>query len=445
MRIPLYVLLACAWAFTGCPGAGITVDDDTYYTDDDDDTTEGDDDDTTPADDDDDDDATPADDDDDDDATADDDDDTTEGPPGPPDHANIYIMYGYPSMLESASVDAYMAIAGGSFNGTYWSWSDATRSYTIHQNVEPSGFLTGVQDPDAIIVYAGHSNFGLGTSFAYVVLPGTVTLTQNSDDAATSQDWTATVSAGDTVRFPSDAPSAIDGWEAFTVDAITASSIDVSSNYQGSSCSGVANHAVDVANHSDIDYVHTIDDIFNLGSDHVAINYQYLHQEQAYPNFALSESDIVQAPMNYMVPGINVERFPNYQGIAPGDTFGVVTQDPWGNPYHYQDSHDGYYKTIVHGGSADMPANPQYEVSFIRSCNSGRYYGETFDRGVMFYATEDADYEIAIIYLFVKGIIEDKSYDEIVALMNAADPMYEYFNFNEYPTPPPPPPTCAAR
>ena len=440
MRILLYVLLACAWVFTGCPGAGITVDDDTYPSDDDDDdTSEGDDDDATPADDDD--DATPADDDDD--ATPGDDDDTTE-PLGPPDHANIYIMYGYPSMLESASVDAYMAIAGGSFNGTYWSWSDGSRSYTIHQNVEPSGFIEGVQDPDGIVIYAGHSNFGLGTTFSYVPLPGTVTLSHNSDDAATSEDLTAVVSAGATIRLPSDAPSAIDGWEAFTVDAVTANSIDFSGNYQGTSCVAVADHAVDVPNHSDIEYVHTLDDVFNLGSEYVAINYQYLHQEQAYPNFALREADIVQDPVNYMVPGINVDRFPNNIGVGPGDTFPVIGTDPWGNPYHYQDAHDGYHKTIVRGGSADMPANDQYAISFIRSCNSGRYYGETFNRGVMFFATEDADYEIAIIYLFIKGIIEDKSYDEILALMNAADPMYEYFDFNQYPTPPPPPTTCSA-
>ncbi len=433
MRIPLYVLLACAWAFIGCPGAGITVDDDTVW--DDDDATEPDDDD---------DDTTPTDDDDDDDITGDDD-DTTEEPPGPPDHANIYIMYGYPSMLESNAVDAYMAIAGGSYNGTYWSWSDGSRSYTVHQGLEPSGFAQGVQETDAIVVYAGHSNFGLGITFAYVVLPGTATLTQNSDDVATSHDLTATVSAGDTVRFASDAASALNGWESFTVDAITATTIDISSNYQGTSCTANVQHAQDVPNHSNIDYVHAIDDIFNLGSDQVAINFEYLHNEQAYPNFMLDPSDIAQNPVNYLVPGINVERFPNYQGVAPGDSFGVIAQDPWGNPYHYQDAHDGFYKTIVNGGAADMPANPQYAVSFIRSCNSGRYYGETFDRGVIFYAEEDADYEIAITYLFVKGIIEDMSYDEMKALMNDADPMYEYFNFNEYPAPPPPPPTCSAR
>ena len=447
MRVLLYVLLTASLTALGCPGAGITVDDDTFYGDDDTTPTGDDDDDTTPTGDDDDDDTTPADDDDDDDATpADDDDDDTVYQPYPPDNANIYVMYGYPSMLEAAAVDVYMAIAGGSFNGEYWSWSDGTRSYTVHQDVSPEGFVVGAQENDAIIVYAGHSNFGLGTTFAYVPLPGTVALTQNSDDGTPTEDWTAILDVGDIIRFPSDAPQAIDGWEYFEVDAVTAAPmIDVDGNYLGSSGSVTAEYALDVENHSDIEYVHTIDDIFNLGSDQVAINYQYLHQEQAYPNFALRETDIVQSPINYMVPGINIERFPNYQGVMPGDTFGVVTNDPWGNPYHYQDSHDGYYKTIVNGGSADMPGNPQYSVSFVRSCNSGRYYGETFDRGVMYFATEDADYGIAIVHLFVKGIIEGYDYQGIVDLMNAADPMYEYHDFNLYPAEPPPAPTCDAR
>ena len=270
-------------------------------------------------------------------------------------------MYGYPSILEAASVDAYMAIAGGSYNGTYWTWSNDERSYEIHQYEDESGMVEGVQDPDGIVVYAGHSNFGLGATFS------------------------------------------------------------------------------DLENHSDIDYVETIDDIFNVGSDTVAVNFTYLKEEQTYPNFAFRETDIVDAPLNYSVPGLGMDRFPNNSGVGPGDTFPIIGNDAYGYPYHYVDASDGFYKTIVYGGAADLPVDDMlYQIAFIRSCNSGRYFGETYNRGVLFYSTDDVNYEVAIVYLFVRGLVEGLSYDGIRDLMNAADPIYEYFDFNEYPAPQPP-------
>jgi len=276
----------------------------------------------------------------------------------PPMQANFYIMYGYPSILESASVDAYMAVAGGSYNGTYWTWSDGDRSYEIHQYDEESGMVEGVQDPDGIVVYAGHSNFGLGATFS------------------------------------------------------------------------------DLENHSDIEYVETIDDIFNVGSETVAINFTYLKEEQTYPNFELREADIVDVPVNYSVPGPGMDRFPNTAGIGPGDPFSVIEQDAYGYPYHYVDASDGFYKTIVWGGNGDLPTQDMhYQIAFVRSCNSGRYFAETYNRGVLFYSTDDVNYEVAIVYLFVRGIIEGYSYEGIRDLMNAADPIYEYFDFDEYPAP----------
>jgi hypothetical protein len=439
--IPM-LLAMVAW-LGACPGATLATDDDSDVTDDDDDATADDDtadddDDTTPVDDDDDDDDDTVDDDD----TADDD-DTSEENIYPPDEATLYLMYGYPSMLESNAVDAYLAIAGGSYNGTYWTWSDGKRSYTIRQYHGPEALIDGVQDPNGIVVYAGHSNFGLGATFTWGDLPGTVTLTTGSDTVTTSEDLSSELSAGDAIRFPSDAATAVDRFEEFTVDAVYASSINVSGNYQGSTCTETAQVPEALENHSHLDYIQGIDDIFNIGSDMVAINYPYLRESQAYPHFELQPEDIVENPVNYTVPYLNIDRFPNHN-VPPGATFGTVGTDGYGNPYHYYDTADGYYKTIVHGGAGDLPTdNMHYQMSFIRSCNSGRYYSETFQRGVLFYSTtDDSNYEGALVYIFVRGIIEHYTHDEMLAALNAANPIYEYIDFDAYPTPEPPPGQC---
>jgi hypothetical protein len=168
----------------------------------------------------------------------------------------MYLVYGYPATLESVSVDAYLAIAGGSYNGQYWTYDDGVRRYTIRQFEDGSGFYEGLAAPGSIVVYAGHSNFGLGASF----------------DPQTD--------------------------------------------------------------HSEVEYIETVDDFFHYGSETVAINYELLRDNQAYPNFVLRPQDVVQNPENYLVPYMNVERFPNDQGVGPGDTFGIIGYDNSGNPYH---------------------------------------------------------------------------------------------------------------
>jgi len=342
----LMVLSCCALLGLACLDGGISVADDDTMPGDDDDATTDDDDDVTP------------DDDDDDDTTAGDD-DTEEPEPiiYPPPHAKIFIMWGYPAHLEAASVDAYMAVAGGSYNGTYWTWSDGSRSYELQSYDDESGFIEGIQTPDAIVIYAGHSNYGLGTTFS------------------------------------------------------------------------------DLENHSDIEYVETVDDFFNIGTELVAINPTYLLEEQKYPNLALRETDIPVNPANYVVPYIEEERFPNDQGVAPGDTFDVIGHDGYGYPIHYSDANTGGARTSVRNGPSEVPPNPQYDTIFFRSCSSSGYYIENFYQGVFFYSTAEVDYSAAIVYRFVKGIIEGDSWNEIRDTLNGVDPIYGFIDFNTWPTP----------
>ena len=354
MRVWLVLVLALVFCLAGCPAGmnGQEPDDDT--TGDDDTATDDDDDDDTGDDDTGDDDTA-----DDDDSTGDD--DTTPEEIYPPTNSDIFIMWAYPAHLEAASVDAYLSIAGASWNGTYWTYTDTDLGleYRIHQCSDTSCFIEGAQTEDAIVIYAGHSNYGLGATFS------------------------------------------------------------------------------DLEDHSEIEHVETPDDFYGIGSEMTGMNFQYLREQQKYPNLTLREEDIPEAPLNYMVPYLNVERFPNNEGVGPGQAFSVIGYDAYGYPVHYHDAQTGTAKTIVNRGQDQVPTNMQYAGVFFRSCSSSWYYIENFDQGVFFYSTAEVNYDVAITYRFVRGILRGDSWNVIRDELNALDPIYDFIDFESYPPPSP--------
>ncbi len=365
MRVLWVVSLAAALGLVGCP-AGMnggdsdddsTGDDDTGTDDDDDDDDDTGDDDT--ADDDTTDDDTEDDDSADDDSTGDD--DTTEAEVYPPTNSDIFVMYAYPAHLVAASVDAYLSIAGASWNGTYWTYTDSDLGldYRIHQCDDTSCFIEGVQTADSIVIYAGHSNYGLGATFS------------------------------------------------------------------------------ELEDHSEIEHVETPDDFFGIGSEMTGMNFQYLKEMQKYPNLTLRPEDIPEAPLNYMVPYLSEHRFPNNEGVAPGQAFSVIGYDVYGYPVHYHDAQTGTAKTIVNRGQDEVPDNMQYAAIFFRSCSSSWYYIENFDQGMFFYSTAEVNYDIAIVYRFIRGIIRGDSWNTIRDELNALDPIYDFIDFDSYPPPNP--------
>lgn len=284
-----------------------------------------------------------------DDDTLPDDDDTETHPPS---SAEVFLVYGYPAVIESASVDAYLAVEGdANWVDDRWVYDDGERHFEIRQYQDASGLVEGLATPGAIVVYAGHANFGLGAAFS-----------------------------------PEE-------------------------------------------NHSPIGGITGIESFWNFGPALVGINYGMLLTNQAYPEFVLQPSDVATNPVNSMISYLDVPRFPNDVGVDPGEAFTQIGTDSYGWPIHYYDTHDGYFKTIVQGGSPDLPADMQYSTLFIRSCQSGRYFIERFDRGVFFFSDGEAAYDTAMVFRFLRGIIQGNSWDEILNEMNAADPIYDYINF----------------
>ncbi|MDL2121667.1 MAG: PKD domain-containing protein [Deltaproteobacteria bacterium] len=65
------------------------------------------------------------------------------------------------------------------------------------------------------------------------------------------------------------------------------------------------------------------------------------------------------------------------------------------------------------------------------SCNSGNYFLDTFNRGIVFYTLYNSDGKGFVPYL--KAYLEGKSDQEIWEAIQAADPVYDFYDFNKYP------------
>jgi len=185
----------------------------------------------------------------------------------------------------------------------------------------------------------------------------------------------------------------------------------------------------DLPDHSHIEWVSTLGDFMNVSSDLVGMAWPYLVQDQAYPNLGVQEDEIAQYPENYCTP-IGVQRFPNDRGVGICETFGEV-QGEGMDRYHYLVTGlvgEGV-RLIVHGGAADLPSPLRYAVLYYRSCNSGAYYSESFQHGVLFYTTFDS--LIGAQDVFVQGILLGWDRETLKRELNRRQNNNDYFDFTQ--------------
>jgi len=86
-------------------------------------------------------------------------------------------------------------------------------------------------------------------------------------------------------------------------------------------------------------------------------------------------------------------------------------------------------KVILDARRAKIPEEDlRYSRMFYGSCNSCSYYGETFQRGVMFCTTGDSDSYTALDYLeyYLKGNTDE----QLLSRINSIQPIHELINFN---------------
>ncbi len=86
-------------------------------------------------------------------------------------------------------------------------------------------------------------------------------------------------------------------------------------------------------------------------------------------------------------------------------------------------------KVILDTRRAKIPEEDlKYSRIFYGSCNSCSYYGETFQRGIMFCTTGDSDSYTALDYL--EGYLKGYTDEQLLTRVNSLQPIHELLNFN---------------
>ncbi|MFN0079255.1 MAG: hypothetical protein ACKVY0_22550, partial [Prosthecobacter sp.] len=164
-----------------------------------------------------------------------------------------------------------------------------------------------------------------------------------------------------------------------------------------------------------------ISDFTNFGNPQAAINWPYMIANE-YPNFTtITASEIPATPANYTVlpAKINLERYPNNQGIAPGASFTLTTPSIWNlwtEKHHFTRGSSAKF-LIVNAGNSDLPTLG-YQTFFYNSCNTARDFGEVFQHGRVFLSNVSCYPDGAATDEFVFGIIEGQAEADMLKDMN---------------------------
>jgi hypothetical protein len=76
--------------------------------------------------------------------------------------------------------------------------------------------------------------------------------------------------------------------------------------------------------------------------------------------------------------------------------------------------------------------NLKYSRFFYDSCNSGNYYLDTLNRGIIFFTLDSSEHLGFNAYL--KAYLEGKSNHEIWRILQGYSPIYDYYDFNKLPS-----------
>ena len=98
----------------------------------------------------------------------------------------------------------------------------------------------------------------------------------------------------------------------------------------------------------------------------------------------------------------------------------------------YPKNHFGS-KTVLFRKEIEIQKNQlRYSRLFYESCNTGNYYLNTFNHGIVFYTLNTSN--ARGFWVYVKNYMDGKSDQEIWELMQARDPIYDYYDFNKLPS-----------
>ena len=176
--------------------------------------------------------------------------------------------------------------------------------------------------------------------------------------------------------------------------------------------------------------IRQISDFTSFGPPYAALNMGYLNTGYMdngrlnggyYPNLRIQDAEIPSSVNNYTVvqSKINMERFPNNDGVSAGSAFSVQRYGLfWLEKFHFTRGSSNSKFIIAEAGSADLPSLG-YKTFFYNSCNTARDFGEVFQHGKVFLSNLSCYPAGAATDDFVLGIIDGKSDIEILDAMNA--------------------------
>ncbi len=128
----------------------------------------------------------------------------------------------------------------------------------------------------------------------------------------------------------------------------------------------------------------------------------------------LEPGQIIEAPQNYQIAELGIERFENLQGVAPGSVF-TKQGNGFNNEWHF-DNPESSRRLIVQAPSSDIPTLG-YAKFFYNACNTGRDYFESFKHGDFIYTKDSCKVEKAT-KIFVQGVVEEKTNAQIMTDLN---------------------------
>jgi len=76
----------------------------------------------------------------------------------------------------------------------------------------------------------------------------------------------------------------------------------------------------------------------------------------------------------------------------------------------------------------------KYDRMLYIGCDSGHYFTDTFQRGIMFYAVSSSSTGGTGMSLYLRAYLEGKSDYEIWEVLQDLQPIYDYYNFNKSPS-----------
>ncbi len=119
--------------------------------------------------------------------------------------------------------------------------------------------------------------------------------------------------------------------------------------------------------------------------------------------------------MNYTVPHIGGLRYVNNQGKGHEE---VIAKQGVGfnNEWHFTRGGENEKHLVVSAPNTEVP-HLRYETFFYNACDTGKYFIENFEHNTFVYTKSFCEAREAS-KIFIQGLIEAKTMDEIMILLN---------------------------